>query len=170
MSEKRSLIAFEHYRAGEQRFEYFITGISTALCAYVGQTLQPQKFGFNPYTLEVLSVGLVVASIVLSFKRIESGILISRLNHDLLHMAEVRGELVSSFQGQPIINKLTGDVMTPAQIDERVKHIERSFPIREKQIKHVQAKILKYYRCRNWLLLCGFLGLFVSKILVPYLR
>jgi len=85
-------------------------------------------------------------------------------------MAEVRGELVSSFQGQPIINKLTGDVMTPAQIDERVKHIERSFPIREKQIKHVQAKILKYYRCRNWLLLCGFLGLFVSKILVPYLR
>jgi hypothetical protein len=38
MSEKRSIIAFEHYREGEQRFEYFITGVSTALCAYVGQT------------------------------------------------------------------------------------------------------------------------------------
>src|SRR6266496_1472067 len=58
MSEKRSLIAFEHYREGEQRFEYFITGVSTALCAYIGQTLQPQNFGFNSYTLEVLSVGL----------------------------------------------------------------------------------------------------------------
>src|SRR5436309_8742881 len=105
MSEKRSLIAFEHYRAGEQRFEYFIAGVSTALCAYVGQTLQPQKFGLNPYTLEVLSVGLVVASIVLSFKRIQSGIFLNQLNHDRLHMAEVRGELVlASVKGQPFIN------------------------------------------------------------------
>src|SRR6266404_3603754 len=103
MSEKRSLIAFEHYREGQQRFEYFITGVSTALCAYVGQTLQPQKFGFNPYTLEVLSVGLVVASIILGFKRIERGILLNQLNHDRLHMAEVRGELVST-HGQPFIN------------------------------------------------------------------
>jgi hypothetical protein len=45
MSDKRSIIAFEHYREGEQRFEYFITGVSTALCAYVGQTLQPHQFG-----------------------------------------------------------------------------------------------------------------------------
>jgi hypothetical protein len=114
MSEKRSLIAFEHYREAEQRFEYFIAGVSTALCAYVGQTLQPQKFGFNPYTLEVLSLGLIVASIILSFKRIESGIWLSQLNHKLLHMAEVRGELVSA-GARPFINKLTGDVITPAQ-------------------------------------------------------
>jgi hypothetical protein len=119
MSEKRSLIAFEHYREAEQRFEYFITGVSTALCAYVGQTLQPQKFGFNPYTLEVLSVGLIVASIVLSFIRIVNGIFLNQLNHDRLHNAEVRGELVlASLQKQPFINKLTGDVITPAQAQE----------------------------------------------------
>jgi hypothetical protein len=171
MSEKRSVIAFEHYREAEQRFEYFITGISTALCAYVGQTLQPQKFGFNPYTLEVLSVGLVVASIVLSFKRIESGIVIKHLNHDVLHMAEIRGELVlASLKGQPFVNELTGDAFTPAQTKERIANIERSIPIRQKQIERVQAKVLKMYRLRNWLLLCGFLGLFISKVLVPYMR
>jgi hypothetical protein len=93
MSEKRSIIVFEHFHEGRQRFEYFIAGVSTALCAYVGQTLRPQKFGFNSYTLEVLSVGLVVASIILSFKRIENGVFLNQLNHDLLHRMEVRGEL-----------------------------------------------------------------------------
>ena|SRR5437870_3072905 len=171
MSEKRSLIVFEHYREGEQRFEYFITGVSTALCAYVGQTLQPQKFGLNPYTLEVLSVGLIVASIVLSFIRIQRGIFLHQLNHDRLHMAEVRGELVlSSLEGRPFINKLTGDVITPVHAQEQITHIEQALPIREKQIKRVQATVLKLYRWRNWLLLCGFVGLFVSKILVPYIR
>jgi hypothetical protein len=169
MSEKRSIIAFEHYREGEQRFEYFIAGVSTALCAYVGQTLQPQRFGLNPYTLEVLSVGLIVASIILSFKRIENGIWLGHLNHTLLHMGEIRGELGSA-KGQPIINRETGDVITPAQSTQTVTDIDKSLPNVVKQIKCVQAKILKYYRWRNWLLLCGFLGLFVSKVLVPYTR
>jgi len=171
MSEKRSIIAFEHYREGEQRFEYFITGVSTALCAYVGQTLQPQKFGFNAYTLEVLSVGLVVASIILSFKRIENGIFVNRLNHDRLHNAEVRGVLVSAIlKGQPFVNEQTGDVITPVQAQEQVAQIELNLPALEKKIKHVQAKIVKLYHLRNWLLLCGFIGLFVSKVLVPYVR
>jgi hypothetical protein len=123
MSEKRSIIAFEHYREGEQRFEYFITGILTALCAYVGQTLQAQKFGFNPYTLEVLALALVVASIILSFKRLELGISLHRLNHALLHMGEVRGVLLSNPQG--FMNELTGDAITPAMIQKRVQQIEK---------------------------------------------
>src|SRR6266481_4544624 len=168
MSEKRSIIAFEHYREGEQRFEYFITGISTALCAYVGQTLQPQKFGFNPYTLEVLALALVVASIILSFKRIELGISLHRLNHALLHMGEVRGVLVSNPQG--FINELTGDAMTPATIQKILARIKEDVPTTEGNIKTAQAKVLKYYHWRNWLLLCGFVGLFISKILVPYIR
>jgi hypothetical protein len=168
MSEQRSIISFEHYREGEQRFEYFITGISTALCAYVGQTLQPQKFGFNAYTLEVFALALVVASIILSFKRIELRISLHRLNHALLHMGEVRGVLVSNPQG--FMNELTGDASTAAMIQKRVQQIQESVPITEKNIKTAQAKVLKYYHWRNWLLLCGFLGLFISKILVPYVK
>ena len=171
MADKRSIIAFEHYREGEQRFEYFITGVSTALCAYVGQTLQSQKFGFNSYTLEVLSVGLVVASIVLGFKRIQDGIFINQLNSDRLHKAEVRGELVlSSRKGQPFINKQTGDVITPIEAQKQIAYIEQVLPVRNKQIKSLQAKVAKLYRWRNRLLLCGFIGLFVSKILPPYLH
>ena len=171
MSEQRSIIAFEHYREGEQRFEYFIAGVSTALCAYVGQTLQPQKFGFNPYTLEVLAVGLVVASIILSFKRIENGIFLSHLSHSILHMTEVRGQLVlATVKGQPFINELTGDVFTSERINKELEQIDKSIPILEKKIERAQAQVLRIYRGRNWLLLCGFVGLFVSKVLAPYMR
>jgi len=142
MSEQRSLIAFEHYREGEQRFEYFITGISAALCAYVGQTLQPQKFGFNSYTLEVLSVALVVASIIFGFKRIEIDIWLRRLNHDLLHKAEVRGTLVSNPQG--FINELSGELLTPTEITTRIAQIDKDLPTVQKKMKTAQGKILKY--------------------------
>ena len=170
MSEKRSIIAFEYYREGEQRFEYFITGISTALCAYVGQTLQAQKFGLNPYTLEVLSLALVVTSIIFGFKRIEVGISLKSLNHQMLHLGELRGVLVSNPNPQGFINQESGEVLTPAEIKKRIATINKDLPNIEKNIKTAQDKILKYYRCRNWLLLCGFIGLFVSKILPPYLH
>src|SRR5439155_23957379 len=88
---------------------------------------------------------------------------------DRLHMAEVRGELVlSSLEGRPFINKLTGDVITPVHAQEQITHIEQALLIRGKQIKRVQETVLKLYRSRNWLLLCGFLGLFISKVLVAY--
>src|SRR5438552_10277225 len=167
-SEKRSIIAFEHYRESEQRFEYFITGISTALCAYVGQTLQPQKFGVNPYTLEVFSLALIVTSLIFGFKRIELGISLKSWNHKMLHFGEVRGELVSNPQG--FTNKLSGEVMTPAGIQRTITQINKDLPVIEKNIKTIQADILRYYDYRNVFLLLGFVGLFVSKILTPYLH
>jgi hypothetical protein len=171
MSDKRSIIAFEHYREGEQRFEYFITGVSTALCAYVGQTLQPHQFGYNAYTLEVISLALIVGSIILSFKRLELGVTIHSLNHSRLHMGEVRGEYMSAFRENPlspILNKETGDFIPPEQIAKQIQVCGRYMRARDNQLRRAQARILKYYDWRNWLLLLGFLGLFISKILAAY--
>ena len=168
MSEQRSIIAFEHYREAAQRFEYFVTGVSVALVAWVGQTLHAQKFGCNAYTIEVASIALVVVSIILGFKRIETGIYIHQLNHDLLDMGEERGTLMSNAQG--FMNELSGEVFTPDVIQKKVKAINATLPIVQEKIKAAQGKILHYYHWRNWLLLCGFIGLFASKILVPYFK
>jgi hypothetical protein len=165
MPELRSTTTFTHYWESEQRFEYFIIGISTALCAYVGQTLQPQRFGYNAYTLEVFSLVLVVTSVIFGFKRIEFGIWLTFLNHHWLHLGEIRGELASRPQG--LFNKETGDMWTPADIDKKIKQINEELPETIKTIETAQAKI-RYYKCRNVFLLLGFVGLFVSKILVPY--
>ena len=64
-SVKRSLIAFEQYQKGAEKFDYFVLGVSLALCAYVGQTLKPERLGCSPYTLEVFGIALIIASIIL---------------------------------------------------------------------------------------------------------
>jgi hypothetical protein len=166
MPEQRSVIAFTRYWEDEQRFEYFITGISTALCAYVGQTLQPQRFGYNAYTLEVFSLVLVVTSIIFGFKRIEFGIWLKFLNHHWLHLGELRGKLVSARPGS--VNEQTGEVLTPAAIQKQIEQINKDLPATRKNIETAQAKIKRCYNYRNVFLLLGFVGLFVSKILVPY--
>jgi hypothetical protein len=167
MPEQRSVIAFTHYWESEQRFEYFITGISTALCAYVGQTLQPQKFGFNAYTLEVFSLALVVISIIFGFKRIELGIALKSWNHQMLHLGEVRGALVT-MQGTGGFDRVSGGFVTAENVPKEINAINEQLPIVERNLNAIQADILRYYDYRNAFLLLGFIGLFVSKILVPY--
>jgi hypothetical protein len=76
----RKLFVAGYYR-GLQHFEYFIVGVSLALCAYVGQTLHPEKLTFlSAYTIQVASLALLILSAGVGLKRIESLVQISRLN------------------------------------------------------------------------------------------
>jgi hypothetical protein len=77
--DKSSAVAREAYREASQRFEYFILGVSVALVAYGGKTLETEKLGINPYTLEVAALLLFTASVVVGFKRIEKIIIGHRL-------------------------------------------------------------------------------------------
>jgi hypothetical protein len=165
---ERSIIAYEHYRDASQRFEYFILGLSSALCAYTGQTLTPQKLGISPYGLEVISLLLLVSSVFVGFKRIEKMIICHNLNHQVLNLSEQRGQLVTNFAGRTLVNRQTGDLLDPAQTVGRLADIEAEIPQRRKQLDEAAARANTYYKVRNWLLATGFLGLLVSKILIPY--
>jgi len=99
----RSVLSYDYYREASQRFDYFVLAVSTALCAYIGQTLVPQKLNVSPYALEVLSLFLLVASVIAGFKRIEKSVVSHRLNHTFLHLNEQRGQLVTSFSGKPVV-------------------------------------------------------------------
>jgi hypothetical protein len=172
MAEKRSLIAFEHGREGTQRFEYFLVGVSAALCTYVGQTLQPQRLGFSPYTVEVGALVVLIASVVVGFKRIEALILVAELNHDVLHYGEVRGTLMEA-RGRDWINVQSGTVYTPQQTEQELKKINQILPARQKQLETTHTTTThttagRYYKLRNWLLAIGFVTLLLSKILTPY--
>src|SRR5215470_10368574 len=93
--DNRSLIEFGCYREGLQRLEYFIVGVSLALCAYVGHTLHPEKLRFlSVYTIEVVSLALLILSAGVGLKRIESLVQISRLNGQLLDAIEKRGAVM----------------------------------------------------------------------------
>ena len=95
--DNRSLIESGYYREGLQRFEYVIVGVSLALCAYVAQTLHPEKLAFlSAYTIEVVSLALLILSAGVGLKRIESLVQISRLNSQLLDAIEKRGAIMTA--------------------------------------------------------------------------
>ena len=94
--DNRSLIESGYYQ-GLQRFEYFIVGVSLALCAYVGYTLHPEKLAFlSAYTIEVVSLALLILSTGVGLKRIESLVQTSRLNGQLQDAIEKRGAVMAT--------------------------------------------------------------------------
>ena len=105
--DNRSLVEFGYYRESLQRFEYFIVGVSLAVCAYVGHTLHPEKLTFlSTYTIEVVSLALLILSASVGLKRIESLVQTSRWNGQLLDAIEKRGTIMkySSGNGSSIVN------------------------------------------------------------------
>jgi len=127
MPTQRSILAFEQGREGTQRFEYFLLGVSVALCTYIGQTLQPQRLAFSPYTVEVGALLLLIASVVVGFKRVEALILVAQLNHDVLHYGEMRGTLMQA-RGTTWINTESGDVYSPEQTEKTLNEINQALP------------------------------------------
>jgi len=66
--------AFDYWRQSTEKFDYFVLGLSGALCAYISQTYTPTILGRNPGTLELMALCMFVAAVVAGFKRIEGTI------------------------------------------------------------------------------------------------
>jgi hypothetical protein len=129
--------------------------------------LSPQRLGLNPYTLEVLSLVLLIASIVVGFKRIESVIMSHRHNQAILHFTEERSELATNYKGEPMLFS-PGHLLSPEQVLARVANLDSEIAKARRLFSERSAILLKQYRIRNWLLAIGFVGLFASKVISPY--
>src|SRR5438128_265095 len=160
--DERSLIEFGYYREGLQRFEYFIVGVSLALCAYVGQTLRPEKLTLSSaYTIEVVSLALIIISAAIGFKRIESLVQLSRLNAQLLDAKEKQWQLITAIPNAKglIVNAVTGDVLDLQAAANWKNQLQNKIKLLEELVKTEKAKASRLYTRRNALLLVGFCGL-----------
>ena len=169
--DNRSLIESGYYQ-GLQRFEYFIVGVSLALCAYVGYTLHPEKLRFvSAYTIEVISLALLILSAGVGLKRIESLIQTSGLNGQLLDAIEKRGAIMASKPDAEglIVIKNPGRLLTSEEAANWVRELNDKIRILHHMIETETTSAERLYKWRNRLLLIGFCGLVLSKVLTPYL-
>jgi len=170
--DNRSLIESGYYQ-GLQRFEYFIVGVSLVLCAYVGYTLHPEKLRFvSAYTIEVISLALLILSVTAGLKRIESLIQTSGLNGQLLDAIEKRGAVMASKPDSEglIVIKNPGRLLTSEAAANWVRELNDKIRILHHMIETETTRAEKLYKWRNRLLLIGFCGLVLSKVLTPYLH
>ena len=165
---ERSVIAFEHAREAAQRFEYFILGVSVALCGYIGQTLKPQQLGLNPQTLEIASLVLLVASVIIGFVRLDQTVRIMKMNQKLLDLAEKRRKLVDALDGKPPRDAATGELFTPEEILAMIPDYTTQIRAQQREMDTVIAKQITLFWWRNGLLGTGFLALMAAKVLAAY--
>ena len=165
---KRSLLAYENWNRAQEKFDYFILGVIGALCAYLTQNMTPTALGLNPSTTELLAIVFLMLSAIAGFLRLETGINIFSINHQQLSLSEKKGSLTSSFDGNSLINKETGQVLTPQQIDNEVKLTNIAIPVLNDKIERLNKKAVVLYNLRNYLLLFGFLLLVLSKCWIAY--
>ena len=168
--EERSIIAYEHYRDASQRFEYFYSGIIAALCAYIAQSFKPAQIGWNPNTLELLSLIILFISFFFSLKRMEKIVQVFRGVHRKLHNSEIKGKLVAHIDIAPFINEQTGKVYTIQDVDKELNFLDFLLPKVEGEIHKINSSAESYYKLRNWFFYLGFVLLIISKILYAYVK
>jgi hypothetical protein len=165
---ERSLIAYEHWRESSQKFDYFMTGLSGALVAYIAETYSPQRIGWSPNSIELLSVFLLVASLVAGFKRIDYNVGAFKIMSQKLDAEEKLGSLTASMSNAPVLNVLTGEILTFTDIESKRAYYTQVISFSESKLKTWTDRSFKAYRLRNYLLVMGFSAIITSKIWLAY--
>ena len=170
MSEPRSIGAYQRYLEAAQKFDYFITGLTGALCAYIAQSWKPQKMAhFGPEALEPVALLLLFIAAVSGFKRIEWTLVTLRLNSEWLHALEKRGAMAGATQsGSPLMNNESGDFLSPRDAMNNYQALSEIAPEIRANMDYAADKSGNWYKWRNRFLFAGFLVLVAARFAVLF--
>lgn len=170
MTDQRSMVVFQNLSAERQKFDYFITGLTGTLFAYIVQTYTPQKLSLAASSAEPIALILLMLSFFFGLKRIEIAMVAMRLNHKSLDAAEKAGELTQAIidGGATGFNTETGELLNVTDLHKRRTFYMKKAKEVEDKTESVLNKALKYYNCRNFFLVAGFLVILAGKLIQPY--
>jgi len=168
-SEKVTLL-YKATQEAQQRFEYFITGITGALFAYIAQTYTPQKIDFSASTLEPIALVFLAFSFFLGLLRI---------NH-MYHSLGMNYEQLEASESAKAIEKALRDaephkaLLPPEQQKYMNEWTQEMKALRDRAqaakgfVDQLNRQGMTFYSLRNILLLAGFASVVLAKILEPY--
>lgn len=169
MGDTRSESTHRRYVEASQKFDYFITGITGALCAYIAQNWKvPQKIvPLGPDVLQVVALLILFAAAIAGFKRLEWTVTMLGLNGQWLRVLETRGAMlkgVSESEGRMIFNAESGEILSPSDAMQEHTNLGVIAPRIQNQLEQARAKMGRWYKWRNRLLFCGFAVLVLSRL------
>ena len=167
------LKALDHYRAASQQFDYFVLGVTGALVAYTIQHLEPKRLSFSPYAVEIAALSILIISLIVGMKSIETLIELMKLNITRLEKEDFHSNLISAI-AQPRQGPLmfTGggkvEMVNPASAAQTAQRLEIEIGVYKEEEEKLANAGGRLYRTRNRLLILGFILLAASKIIEPY--
>ncbi|HWQ90823.1 MAG TPA: hypothetical protein VN673_04070 [Clostridia bacterium] len=167
MSDQRIEVATWANEA-EQKFDYFICGVTGALFAYLGEHFSPRKFEWGVSALEPLALCFLVGAFFVGLKRLQYCYEVKRQNHVMLDTAHNATVLAKALDEAQTVYGNRGQRLAPELVIAEQQEYQRSCEIAESKMRKAIITASWASRVRNGLLLMGFIALLLSKLLLPY--
>ena len=169
MPDSRSIEVFKGIREAQQKLDYFLLGLSSALFAYVAGQYQPMPLSLSQNTTELAAILCLFVSIIAGFKRLDFNISIMKLNFQKLDMSERKGEYVKAFSMEGnILNTNTGNLLDRNEAAYTIEMISKRLPKVKANLKSYSMFSSIAFSIRNIFLILGFVALGASKLIGVY--
>tara|TARA_B110000093_G_C12688515_1_gene293092 strand:+ start:52 stop:561 length:510 start_codon:yes stop_codon:yes gene_type:complete len=164
-----NILAFSDYREAERKFDYFVTGVSGALFAYLGPLYKPQRIELSPLSLEPLSLIFFAMAFYFGMKRIQSVVDVGAENHSLLDHQERSKKATDALKSDAFeFTTDAGQLVPREQLVLERNESNRLTAETRNNIHKLAEKSYRYYCRRNIFLYSGFASVLLHKLLIPY--
>lgn len=165
-----SLEAWKNFKQTQQKYDYFILSLSSALFAYLGSKFEPEKLSFSQNSIELLALTSFSVSILFGVLRLESEISVQANDYKKSQDKE-KLDVINKIINLPPINiKLdTGSQVSMAEAREKQQILQRFIDQSTEHAKELGGSYELKFKIRNYSLFIGFLLLVISKFFALYL-
>jgi hypothetical protein len=160
---------FTAWNEAAQKFDYFMAGLVGAIVAFIGQSFVPHRLGFNPSTLEILSLVLLIASFWCAIKRIETYTDFLRLTLQRDHLEDKAIQLRADSPIGVLKQIDTGEPVSPNKRKELERENISLANVAHEELESKASKAARYYSIRNYLIIAGFVLLLISRVSSAYI-
>ena len=159
---------FAAWNEAAQKFDYFMAGLVGAIVAFVGQSFVPHRLGFNPSTLELFALVLLIASFWCAIKRIEIYTDFLRLTLQRDHLEDKAILLRKDTMAGEVKEIDNGETLSLEKKKQLAYENVASANRVQEELKSKAGKAVKYYSFRNYLIIAGFVLLLISRVSSVY--
>lgn len=170
MDDESSLKFYGWWLEADQKFDYFMVGLSGALAGYLGQGFSPEYLGWSPDMVELASILLFVAAVFAGLKRIEKSVHLIRVNYHLVTKRDLANTVAQAIRdGTPFVERGTDKVMAPDELKKHQTEVEKSVQFAKDLIDKIGKKSHFWYWVRTYALVVGLTMLIIARVWKAYL-
>lgn len=165
-----SLEAWKSVKQTQQKYDYFIVGLSSTIFAYLGSNFTPGALSLSQNSFELAALTCILVSILFGILRLESDISIQSTDYRKVQ-AQERLDVVNTIINMPYrnIDLDSGSEITQSEAKEH-QNILKEFVVKSTRgLDILGGRYQFYFFLRNVFLFLGFALLVASKFISLYI-
>ena len=166
---KLSLEAWKSWKEAQQKYDYFVVGLTTTLFAFLGSKYQPEPIGFSQNSFELAALFCLCISILVGVFKLESDISLLSTNLRKIEAREVLDVINKILNSPgPVIDSDTRTEISKTDVLDKQEMLAEFIAQSGKGLKIIGKRSELMFLVRNISLIVGFLLLITSKFVGLY--